>query len=125
MAINRVDVSVADLGALAQLHVSELEDGSWEWVASERAYFSLVKSSGAVADGLSIVAPIAGSPSAGGAGARWVKVISGAQEQFALQPDWYHDPINGNDNNTGLTAITALETHEELVTRIGDQIINQ
>jgi hypothetical protein len=37
--------------------------------------------------------------------------------------DIYIDPINGNDNNSGLTSITALKTHAELYSRTRGAII--
>jgi hypothetical protein len=43
-----------------------------------------------------------------------------ADHRSALeQAVWYIDPVDGDDNNTGLTADTALETHAEFERRIG------
>lgn len=72
VAVKRPDLSVPDLAALSQLHVAELEDGSYVWVAAESEYFTLRKDSGAAVNA-DIIAPIQGAPSAGAAGARWFR----------------------------------------------------
>ncbi len=41
------------------------------------------------------------------------------QSAYLAQDTWHIDPVNGNDANTGLTALTALKTHAELETRLG------
>jgi hypothetical protein len=72
----RADISVASLGDLAQAWVAPLREGCLAWVEVELDYFKLEKSSGAASDGINIIAPIAGAPSAGASGARWVRLSS-------------------------------------------------
>jgi len=40
-----------------------------------------------------------------------------------LQIPWFIDPVNGDDNNTGLTALVPVKTEQEVISRIGTQII--
>jgi len=201
MPKERPDVTVEDLNALAQLHVSEFDDGSEAWVSSQQTGYVLFKNSPLPIDGVTVVAPLVGSPSAGAPGAAWVKEIieelaaagdpiilsienltdlanvnvtplldgtlayvktvrdfynlrkeSGATEDgitivtpvpppptfpgarwlrlnlsspdWLQQATWFIDPVAGNDEGDALTSGTALKTHEELVRRIGDGVIN-
>jgi hypothetical protein len=117
--------SVADETALSDIWVSKEEDGSYVYVQSTQSYYSLNKSSGAAAVAGSVVAPRAGAPIAGFSAARWTRQASTGSNTFGTQPTWYVDPINGNDNNTGLTAPTALQTLGELARRLDRQLLNQ
>jgi hypothetical protein len=65
-------IVVASLAALADIHVAELDDGVIAYVQSTKQYFDLDKVSGAVANGVTIIAPNIGSPIAGAASARWI-----------------------------------------------------
>lgn len=77
MAINRTDaMSVNTLGDLSCLHVAELDDGCEVYVRSESQYYTLDKTSGATADGATVIAPLSGSPIAGFANARWLSSSS-------------------------------------------------
>lgn len=73
----RIDLTVADLSALAEVYAAEVEDGSNVWVTSANDYFTMHKNSGAPPDGVSIIAPLPGAPIAGNANARWIKIVPG------------------------------------------------
>lgn len=118
MAINRVDITVADLGQLATVHVSELEDGANAWVSDIESYFVLVQNSGLTPDGTTIIKPLDGSPIAGLPNARWLRQDEDNSEDFINQPVWHINELTGNDQNDGKTALTALKTHAEFVRRV-------
>lgn len=119
MAINRADITVATIDALADIHVAELEDGCWAFVDSVRAYFALLKNSGAVADGITIIQPNVGSPIAGAAGARWFRQATVDDSAWLDQPEWHINAVTGNDENSGATTLTAIKTWAELRRRLG------
>lgn len=70
--MNRFDFTVATLGDLVTLHIAELIDGTSVWVASDLAYWTLEKNSGATVNS-TVLAPLSGSPIAGGSNARWIR----------------------------------------------------
>lgn len=70
---HRSDMTVATPGDLVTLYVSELRDGCSVWVTSEQAYFTLSKQSSLTVDNVNVYAPLAGSPIAGAAGAKWFR----------------------------------------------------
>src|SRR6185369_1594482 len=126
MAINRVDITVVNIANLTQQICSELQDGCLAWCVQEGAMFVLVKNAGnTLPDGSTIVAPISGAPSAGNAGARWLRLNAFDGEEFAQQGIWWVDPVNGNDSNDGLTLATALQTYQQIRFRVGSNQINQ
>jgi hypothetical protein len=65
---------VANLGILATLHVAEFNDGANVWVVSENCPFVLSKSSGQAVTA-DIISPLSGSPIAGAANARWIRLL--------------------------------------------------
>lgn len=67
------DIFVPNLGALMQLHVAELDEGTIAFVEDQGVQYLLRKSLGGATDATNILAPIAGSPIAGAPGARWVR----------------------------------------------------
>lgn len=69
-------ITVDSIDGLRVVHVAEFQDGTTAWVIDQEAKFVLELHSGATADGLSIVEPIAGSPIAGYPDARWVRLNS-------------------------------------------------
>ena len=93
--MNRPDFSVADLGALVTLITTDLVEGANVWVESDGAYWTLEKDSGA-APGPTVLAPLAGAPSAGALGARWIR---GSGSGGAVPPLNYTVFVgkNGND----------------------------
>src|SRR5277367_4646972 len=88
----RPDITVADLGELSTVHVSQLEEGANAWVESAGDYWILEKNSGAPV-GPGILAPLGGSPSAGAANARWIEQAllpsPSVQAMYAATTDWY------------------------------------
>jgi hypothetical protein len=70
-------VTVASLAQLADVHVARWDDGTPAWVIDQATVYFLRKASAAVANGFSIIAPNAGSPIAGAAGARWLRQLPG------------------------------------------------
>lgn len=71
-------VTVANVGAVSLLIVSEFEDGARCWVQATKELFELDKNSGAPPDGSTILAPISGAPIAGNPNARWIVCPCGA-----------------------------------------------
>jgi hypothetical protein len=82
MAINRTDITVANEAALSQVHVAELRDGANAWITSRQRYAILYKSSTLTPDGVDVIAPISGSPIAGGPQTVWVVGTSGGRFFF-------------------------------------------
>lgn len=68
-------IVVASIAALRDIHVAELDDGTLAYVQALTSFFVLEKSNGGVDNGVTIIAPNAGSPIAGAAGARWVFLL--------------------------------------------------
>lgn len=70
-------ISVPNLEALTLVQVAGLREGMQAWVTSEEysgaALFVLHRDVDIPPDGANIIAPAAGSPGAGGRGARWVR----------------------------------------------------
>jgi hypothetical protein len=64
-------IPVASLAELAAVHVAPLDEGVLAWVIAIRSYYVLEKASGETPNGTTKVAPNAGAPSAGAAGAIW------------------------------------------------------
>lgn len=62
-------------------------------------------------DGITTVAAIGGG--------NWERQLGPPSPDAQAQTDWFIDPVGGNDENTGLTALTALKTHAELQRRWG------
>lgn len=77
MSSPRVDITVANLGELATVHVAPLVDGTSAYVSSVPGYFTLEKNSGLPGNGLTIIEPLPGSPIAGAANARWIEQAGG------------------------------------------------
>ena len=74
--MNRPDFSVADLGELVTLSVSDAVEGANVWVDADGAYWTLEKNSG-VAPSPTVLAPLPGAPSAGASNARWIRAAGG------------------------------------------------
>lgn len=96
MAKNRTDITVPNVIALAQVHVAELDDGCWAWVVADAVYYTLQKNSGA-APGPTVVTPIAGSPIAGAANARWIlQAVGSDATSIQGEPVSASTPVNGD-----------------------------
>lgn len=65
-----MDINVPNVGALAQVHVWNLDNGTTAWVDAEADWFILQKTLGGSAD-IDTIVPIDGAPIAGFPDARW------------------------------------------------------
>jgi len=106
------------LTKLAAIDTTILKNGSMVFVTALEDYFYLLTESTAVADGITVVAPVNGP-------GRWFRAFIGGGQNFATQAEWYVDPVAGNDGNNGETAATALATMGELQNRLSGAYINQ
>lgn len=81
------------------------------FVESVKSWFRFDSQSTLTHDGYTVAQPLAGS-------GRWLRenIPDG---YWAQQTVWYIDPINGNDENDGLTSLTALGSGYELGRRWG------
>lgn len=96
----------ADIPELAAINTTILKNGALVFVTSPGSIYALLRDSTAVADGFQIVAPLEGP-------GRWVRQSAASGSGLLIQdPDWYVDPVNGDDANDGLTPATALKTYE-------------
>jgi hypothetical protein len=112
--MNRYDITVANIGELQTVHVAELVDGVWAYVVDAGggvgAYFALAKSIAPpvpVSDGVNVVAPIVGSPVAGGANARWFRsaISPVGPSVWGLQANWFVNDTTGLVTNDGTAAV--------------------
>jgi hypothetical protein len=83
---------------------------SLAFVTTVRSYWTLYRASAAAADGITIVAAIGGG--------NWLR-LDVPHSSWQQQASWFQDPAAGNDENSGLTSMTALKTQEELIRRLG------
>lgn len=101
-----------DTTPLASGHIAIVTTG-----AQRGNQYRLDLDSTAAADGVNVVAPLAGP-------GRWLLVAgSGADPAALLQDTWFINALTGNDANDGLTAGTALASWGELRRRYGDNPI--
>ncbi len=79
----RIDLTVATVYALADVHVSEYQDGANAWVTDESTYFTLERSGGQTPDA-NTIKPSPGSPIAGLDNARWLRNVPPTSGGMAL-----------------------------------------
>ena len=104
--------AVANIAAMAALDDLSVADGTLLPMASLRDTWMLDKSATLAADGITVIVPLSGS-------GRWIR--SGQSSLFWRSQDtWHIDQAAGNDENDGLTAGTAISSHEEFQRRIAD-----
>lgn len=107
-----------DLAALSHLHVADYHDGDIAWVESLEDEFVLHRVNGIVpVDGITVIAPMAGSPAAGFPQASWYRKMLQSQK-WRWQVYWGLDPLRGNDESSG-TVASPLRTFSELQRRVG------
>lgn len=87
----RPDFTVVNLSELSTLYTADIQEGANVWVDSDGAYWTLEKNSGAVV-GPTIIAPIAGAPSAGAINARWVRNAGAPAGGAFTGPDIVYRP---------------------------------
>lgn len=108
-------ISVADIAALAAYTpTAPLAAGAVAWVRSLRTYWTFEPSAATVpTDGISVI-----TSSAGGA-TRWLRSAYADAVWRIGHNTWHVNPVTGNDENEGSTALTALKTLAELARRWG------
>jgi len=105
---------VPDLEALTAFSTAGVEDCCCVRVAVATlgcAVFLLDPASVQVPDGITIVETDTGD-------GRWIRTAYDTPT-WKYQTEWFIDPPNGNDENDGATAATALRSHAELERRLG------
>lgn len=105
---------VPNIAALIALPVVGFPDGSAAYVQSIEVPWNFVTSGAALTpDGITIV-----NTSAGG-NTRWVRDMDFGHMQWLTQGNWFIDPVAGNNENRGNTALAAVATHAEFARRLG------
>lgn len=91
---------------LEAIDTTILKNGALVFVTEVKSLYSLLKEDTTPATGFDVVEP---SDSLG----RWIRQTGSAGSgQLITDPDWYVDPVNGNDANNGITPLTPLKTYE-------------
>ena len=110
LAVNRIDTGNVGGSQLVAIDTTQLASGTVAYVTSIGAFCELVKSPTAqqlaAVDRRTIIASTA-TP-----GTIWCR-LSAANQSFGVQPPLFIDPSFGDDDNDGLTSVTALKTAEE------------
>ena len=103
-------VSLPNIAALEALDDSAMGEGAVAYVSTVRSYWQKLKNVSATVDGITIV------PTKSGDGV-WVRLFI-ANQTWATTTTWYVDSVNGNDENTGSSAGSALKTVAEFARRL-------
>lgn len=111
---------VPNVAALIAYAGTPLTDGRLAWVQTLRTYWAFSPNASAVPiDGIACVATSAGGTT------RWLRTEYADATWRIGHNNWFVDPVAGNDENTGATALTALRTLAELGRRWGDGPVQQ
>jgi hypothetical protein len=102
--------SVLDYTALTALDDMSLDNGTRLLVVSVQDVFALNQTSTLTVNNQTVVATNSGV-------GRWLRMFVPSLV-WANQSNWFVDSLNGDDENTGLTALTALKTFREFAYRI-------
>jgi hypothetical protein len=105
-------IIAADGPTLSAIVVTTLPNGQPAIVNSFGAEFTLQPIDGMTVDGSTVLS----TPDVTRVWERGDTVIA---EQAALQTAWVVDPVGGNDNNTGLSALAAVKHKAEIARRYG------
>lgn len=100
---------VQNVAELLTVDSSDLLDGTEIYVKTLKDWFVLDKSSTLTTEGLNIENALGGG--------QWIRKLKPSQF-WARQSNFYLDPLNGDDENTGLTAQLALATVAEFKRRV-------
>lgn len=103
------EIIVENIAALAALNTSNLPNGTRALVLSVDQEFELNVLGTDPVDGITTVAASNGGT--------WNRIYSHVP-RWSNQRNWFVDPLNGNDENDGTTALTALRTLMEWDRRI-------
>ena len=104
-------VEVANFLALAGISDAALPSGALAWVATLKDWFKLDHSSTRTVDTPTTSATLSGI-------GRWLRTNT-PHVFWQEQPAWFIDSGTGNDENAGTGAASKLQTHAELVRRVG------
>lgn len=104
-------ISVANLTALAAIDPADGTRGVIVLTLPSTQPFFLNPNSTLTPDGITVIAAIGGG--------NWERALASGSPDAQSQVNWFIDPINGNDENTGLTVPTAIKTAAELFRRWG------
>jgi len=106
--------------SLKAMGTQKIPDGAIVYVQSVKAYFQLDKSSTDTPDDVTIVAAALGS-------GNWYRLgwNSTGPNPWLSQATWYIDAVNGDDEDDGSTAATALASHAEFERRLGQDFLLQ
>jgi len=101
--------------SLKAMGTQKIPDGAIVYVQSVKAYFRLNQASTDTPDDITIVAAALGS-------GNWYRLDwnSAGASPWLSQATWYIDAVNGDDENDGSTAATALASHAEFERRLGN-----
>lgn len=88
--------------------------GELAYVLTLKTFYNFVPSSALAIDPVGMTT----SGTAAGGTSRWERTEF-ASPDWRLRDNWYVDPVAGNDENTGATAVTAIKTLAELARRWG------
>lgn len=102
---------VASLADLAALVSPPPDDADLVFVETLQAWFYFDSDSSIAADGITIIAPSAGT-------GRWLRILDPATH-WQVQSEWWIDSGAGSDENTGATPSSALATWAEFRRRVG------
>jgi len=102
--------SVSNIAAFATVDDTRIPDGSGKFVRTVKDTFHLDKTSAAVVDNITVVATMSGD-------GRWIRDLQ-PNAVWGSQATWYVDPLTGNDENTGATALVPLATFAEARRRL-------
>lgn len=83
--------------------------GTIAWVQSVRDFWEYDPTSPLAPDGITIASATGGG--------NWIRMQL-PNVVWELQTTWHIDPVGGNDESTGLTSLTAIQTRDELLRRV-------
>lgn len=98
-------ITVANEAALTAFNSAALIEGTWAYVQSHRSYW-VVRTQAQALVAHEIIASSQGTR-------QWVRAVSIPHWSWTQQTVWFIDPAGGNDENSGATNITGLQTWAE------------
>lgn len=103
-------VVLASTDRLVDEDTTTLEDGTVAFVNSLEVPWTFDSTSTLAPDNITVAQPVIGP-------GRWLRNIGGSIK-WARQPTWFVDPINGDEENDGLTALSPILSTDELSRRL-------
>lgn len=114
--VNTLSTHCTNAADLASRPVAGLKTGDMAYVESFRCWFVLDRTSTASANGVTIIATPSGNLIS--TTGRWFRVEDIFDPAWQSQAAWFINPATGSDENTGATALTAIQTWAEFRRRI-------